>query len=1404
MAATAALLLSSTTGVAVSVGSEAGPPCPWVGSSATPQVRAAQVLRQMTTAEKLSMTHGSPVGGYAGVVAAIPRLCIPQLNLQDGGAGVTMGGTTALPAPIAAAATFDDDLARAYGAVVGQEAATKGVSINLGPNVNLARDPRGGRGFEGSGEDPYLAGAVATGYVEGVQAQHVMADVKHFVANDTEQNRNNGNAIVDERTVNELYFPPFKRAIQDGGAATVMSATGLLNGTHGNEDPYLIKQTLKQDWGFEGAVVTDWDGARSTVPAANAELDLTMPTAGNFGEPLTQAVAAGQVSMNTLNDKIERLLTEEFRYGLFDRPAGSPGANASTPEHVRTARDIAAAGTVLMKNDHAALPLDPAGTPTVAVIGEAGGSAPITGGGGSSHVPADPSTVISPVRGIAERLGATGKVDYLTGGWQVTAFARAGSGDGESRMVDNDLSTRWSSGVPMAPGQSITVDLGASRELDQITMDSGSSTTDYARGYKVYLASDGQDWGEPVATGTGTGPVIRAGFTRQTARRIKIEQTGSASSWWSIAEFTASVKNGAGDEVQLNRPTPLHVPGITEQLPTVPAARFSTAAGSPGLTASYFNNLDLTGSPALTRTEPNIDAHYTEGPGPGVNPAGFSVRWTGYLTVPVTGTYTFSLKNTGGVRMWIDGNPVFQNWAQYGPGVSAIKLTGGQRLPIKVENYQPVNGPTGPVAGTPTTPAANGSITLGWQQPNTAAIAAVAEAAKQASVAIVVVNDTQSEDGDRQNLTLAGAQDELVEAVARANPHTVVVLNTGGPVLMPWLGQVPAVVQSWYGGQQNGTALASVLFGDVNPSGKLPQTWPATMSQLPTADPSRYPGDVDVATNTTNYHYSEGLQVGYRWYDTQRLTPLFPFGFGLSYSAFAYSDLQVTPGKATAPGPIAVSATVRNTGSRSATDIAQLYVGFPAGSGEPPTQLKGFRRVTLEPGESKRVTFTLTPDDLRVWDTKAHTWSTMPGRYTINVGNSSRSLPLHDTYLLHTSAGSRTVKLTASHPFAPGRPTAVRQTLTAGGNQILKSVKLGLDLPPGWTARATTPITYAQVAPGTGLAATWEVTPPVTDELTLRRLVGTATWSPGTTTSGALQVAVAPVVQARITSAATTVRPGSTVTATLDLHNTTAQRVALSPTLSPTAGVTVDEAQIPATLDPGAAVSIPLQLTLSESARSFQLTLTGTIAVGNQILPIGDAFLRRPLVLKSLADDFSNNGTSDDADPGRANFDGSGYSYSAQALALAGLTPGAPVKVGPAQFTWPDVQPGSPNNVIAAGQAVAVRGSGSSLHILGAASNGSGSGVATIHYTDGTSTQFTLALTNWTNTSAGQGDELVATAPYWNRPAGSPYPADLPVSVFATSTPLESGKTIDYVQLPSAVTGTQSGTQLHLFDMTLG
>ena len=273
-------------------------------------------------------------------------------------------------------------------------------------------------------------------------------------------------------------------------------------------------------------------------------------------------------------------------------------------------------------------------------------------------------------------------------------------------------------------------------------------------------------------------------------------------------------------------------------------------------------------------------------------------------------------------------------------------------------------------------------------------IDAAVQAARDADVAVVAVRDWESEGADRPCLGLASAcagpygdQDALVRAVAAVQPRTIVVAQTGGPVLMPWRDDVGAILQGWYGGQANGAALAAVLFGARDPGGRLPVTFPASEADLPTAgDPSRYPG-----TAGQNVFYREGVLVGYRWYDARGIAPAYPFGFGLSYTRFAYDDLQVEGGD-----PLVVTARVANTGDRPGTEVAQLYVGIPAAPGldQPPSQLKGAQRVRLAPGASERVRFTLDARARSTWDPARRAWVRPPGCTEFKVGGSSRDLPL--------------------------------------------------------------------------------------------------------------------------------------------------------------------------------------------------------------------------------------------------------------------------------------------------------------------------------------------------------------------------------------------------------------------------
>jgi len=275
--------------------------------------------------------------------------------------------------------------------------------------------------------------------------------------------------------------------------------------------------------------------------------------------------------------------------------------------------------------------------------------------------------------------------------------------------------------------------------------------------------------------------------------------------------------------------------------------------------------------------------------------------------------------------------------------------------------------------------------------------------AAAAQIAIVFAHTNETEGDDRPNLELPDNQDQLIASVAKANRQTIVVLDTGGPVLMPWARDVAGIIEAWYPGQEDGNAIAAVLYGDVNPSAKLPLTFPKDATGIPTASKEQWPG-VD-----GHSRYSEGLNVGYRWYDATNEQPLFPFGFGLSYTTFQIGHLSVSPLKldfnSATPGKVSVMLDVTNTGKCSGAEVVQVYIGHPAANGEPPHQLRAFAKVQLDPGQTKPLSLELDPRSFSIFDPSQHRWITPDGTYEVLVGTSSRDLPLHS----HVVVGDATL-----------------------------------------------------------------------------------------------------------------------------------------------------------------------------------------------------------------------------------------------------------------------------------------------------------------------------------------------------------------------------------------------------------
>jgi beta-glucosidase len=794
---------------------------PWLDKQKSPEERTKLLLEVMTLDDKLAMMHGG---------APSPELGIPGIKLSDGPGGVTSGeGASApgtqMPAPIALGATFSPESAYDYGAALGAESANRDIAILLAPTVNIARTALNGRTFEGYGEDPYLSGALGAAFVKGVQRHGVIANVKHYAANNQETDRFTQNSIVDERTLREIYLPAFEAAIVEGKAGTVMASYNKINGIAGTEHRELLTGILKNDWEFEGFVISDFLATQSTVEALHAGLDyeLTLPFRRFFGEPLKQAVENGQVEMDKIDEAAGRILRAYFRFGHFDKTA----FGAKTPiYHPDAALRAALESIVLLKNEDHALPLDKG--KRIAVIGQAGSSRMIASGGGSAHVASD--SVVSPLEGM-KRIAGGAYVDYAQG----------------------------------------TV---------------------------------------PIPTG------------------------------------------------------PRFMYGSPNEDLVVPAEAFEG-----GLFAEYYDTIDLTGAPARTETMDQLNVVWTFD-----SPMPKSARWRGLLKAQATKLHTFYLPSSGGSRLYVDGELLIDNWqgeAFYGMGEALLE----EGKSVEIDIHFTSNG----------APPALPSIALHWfPSSNRQLFAEAARLARKADVAVVFVNDFMTENYDKPDLSLPGVQDRLVEAVAASNPNTIVVLNTGGPVLMPWLDQVKAVVQLWYPGQEGGNAIASILFGEHEPSGRLPITFPAMEKEVPAATPGQFPG---VGLHSV---YSEGLLVGYRWYDAHGKKPLFPFGHGLSYSSFIYEGLEVKRQE----DVVKVQLRARNIGEREGTCVPQLYLGFPEGSGEPPKQLKAFGKIAIAAGDTVEIAFELDRRAFSVWCTSSNQWAIAGEEFEIMIGHSSGEIVL--------------------------------------------------------------------------------------------------------------------------------------------------------------------------------------------------------------------------------------------------------------------------------------------------------------------------------------------------------------------------------------------------------------------------
>jgi beta-glucosidase len=786
------------------------------------------LLKRMTLEEKISM-----LGGTGFDSKPLPRLGIPSLSMTDGPVGVRWEQSTAFPAGIAMAATWDPPLIRRVGEALGLEARAKGRNMLLGPCININRVPVGGRSFESFGEDPYLMSRMAVEYIRGVQSQHVIACAKHFAANNQEFQRMTIDEKVDERTLREIYLPAFRAAVQEGGTLSVMSAYNKLNGYWCSENRYLLTDILKKEWGFKGFVVSDWGAVHSTAPTANAGLDIEMPRGDFLNESLLlPQLKNGGVSESVIDEKITRMLRVMYMAGLFEPHHAPESSVVNSPGHRSLARTVESAGIVLLKNRTGLLPVDPSRVRSIAVVGPNAAVAR-TGGGGSALVTAFYG--VSPLEGITAK--AAGKI-----------------------------------AVQYAPGSQMAGEL------------------------------------------------------------LTVESTS------------------------------LRPP--------------SAAEGMTGLLGEYFDNQEFRGIPALTRIDREVNFDWGgDAPAKGLPKEHFSVRWTGSIIPPETGDFELSIRSDDGSRLYVNGNLLIDNWGDHA-GLTIgkrIRLEKGKEVPVKLEYYQGEGGAL---------------VQLGWLPLHNDLTAAAVELARKSDLAIVCVGNSseiETEGVDRTSVALPTGQDELVEAVAKANPRTVVVITSGAPVLMPWVDRVAGIVQAWFGGQEEGNALADVLFGDVNPSGKLPVTFLRAWEDTPAL--ASYPG------REGKTEYTEGIFVGYRFYDREKKEVLFPFGHGLSYTQFSYGQLTVSAPPGSSHYAREVSLELTNTGNRPGAEVVQIYVSDRhAPVPRPPAELKAFAKVSLAPGEKKTVLLTLDESSFAFFDVAAGRWTVAPGAFEILAGSSSRDI----------------------------------------------------------------------------------------------------------------------------------------------------------------------------------------------------------------------------------------------------------------------------------------------------------------------------------------------------------------------------------------------------------------------------
>ena len=794
-----------------------------------------QLLDELTLEEQVSLMAGADFW----TTVPIPRLGIPAVKVSDGpngarGAGGLTNGTpaAAFPCAISLGASWNSDAAYEMGATLAAEARSKGARVLLAPTVNMHRSGLNGRNFECYSEDPFLTSLLAVAYIKGLQDNGVAATIKHFVANDSEIDRQTISSDVDERTLREIYLPPFEAAVKKAGVWAVMTGYNRLNGVHMDSHKWALQDVMRGEFGYDGIFMSDWFGTNSVADSVNAGHDLEMPGPTRYrGARLLEAVKAGAVDPETIRAATRRLLVLFERVGAFDSTGPEPESSRDAPETRALIRRLGAEGAVLLKNEGDLLPLDK--SVSIAALGPNAAVARLMGGG-SAQINAPYR--VTPVEGLK------------------TAFG------------DNRVS---------------------------------------------------------------------------------------------------------------------HAKGC--------ANNRLTQALQGDIELRYFHGRRLEGAPVHTETQDTLDCFWFDLPVPELDPNDFSVRAVASFTAEESGTFRAGMTNAGLARAYLDGELLVDGESDWKPGqnffgtanderLAEVELQAGTTYQLVIEYRSPETAERGI-----TVRALRFGIekTMGQREIDDAV-----RLAGEQDMAVLFVGrqeEWDSEGYDLPDMALPGRQNALIEAVAAVNPNTVVVLQTGGPVEMPWLDKVKSVVQFWYPGQEVGNAIADVLSGAACPGGRLPQTFPKRMKDNSawSDDALTYPG------KDGHVRYDEGVFVGYRHHDSHDVPPLFPFGFGLGYTQMGWGEASADTGIMTETG-IAVTVPLENAGSMDGVEVVQLYV-HPETMVEdvpvarPEKELRAFARLALKPGESGEARLQITPRDLAYFDVERQSWIAPAGRYALLV-----------------------------------------------------------------------------------------------------------------------------------------------------------------------------------------------------------------------------------------------------------------------------------------------------------------------------------------------------------------------------------------------------------------------------------